>query len=749
MKTDNESPKYLDCGIPVDERVEDLLGRMTPEEKIREMSMCSLRHLVENGAFSKERAGRYFGGMGFGCMEDPRQDPKKTAEICNEMQRYLRENTRLGIPSMVTCECLHGFMSPGATVFPQAISLAGTFNRALVRQVSGAIAKEARSCGMAQALTPVLDVARDPRWGRTEETYGEDPYLCGAIGTEFIKGLQGEGPGIDGEHVAATAKHFAAYGNTEGGLNMAPSHVGERELRSVFLTPFKKAVEAGVTAVMPAYCEIDGVPCHGSSFLLRRVLREEWGFTGYVFSDFEGIKDLHGFHHTAGSKGEAGKQALAAGVDFEAPCPYGFTEEFAEMVKTGEVDMKLIDRAVSNILRAKFLTGIFDRPFADPEKAAAVVNCGEHKSLSRKAARESIVLLKNDGRLLPLGKNLRTVAVIGPNAGKMELGGYSMEKADAVSVLQGIREKVSKNTEVLYAAGCEICGDSRRGFEEAVEAAKRADVAVAVVGECSLMQRGMGWGSNLDDISISGEGFDRCELGLPGVQEELVAAVRATGTPVVMVLVNGRPLSIDRLAKDIPAIVEAWYPGEEGGRALADILFGDVNPSGKLAISFPKSAGQIPQFYNHKPSARGYYHKPGTPEKPGRDYVFGDAKPLFEFGFGLSFTTFEYSNLRVIPEKIGRGGYAAVCVDVENTGPADGMEAVLMYVNDVVSSVTTPVRELKGFEKINLAKSEKKRVSFMLRPEDLALVDSGFNEVVEPGLFEITISGLKKSLEVL
>lgn len=760
--------KYLDPSQPIEERINDLLSRMTLEDKFRQMGMHTTRFVCENGKFSKKLADEFFKGIGIGVMEDPRLEPEDTATLINEVQKYLIENTRLGIPALISSECLHGFVNPGATMFPQAITMGSSWNPELVREVAAAIAKEASSCGSKQALAPDLDLARELRWGRVEETYGEDPYLCSVLGAEYIKGLQGEraekkkdntgttdsiaaaGEAILAEDkIIATIKHFAAHGSPEGGLNLSLVATGERQLRELYLKPFKKAVvEAGALSVMPAYSEMDGIPCSASKFLLIDILRNEWGFEGYTYSDYGAVDMLHSFQKTAETLGMAGKQALEAGMDLEAPSICGFGDELMEMVRAGKADEKLVDLAVSRILRAKFLSGIFERPYVDVSKVKATVNCKSHKELSLKAAQESIVLLKNKDNILPLDKKIKSIAVIGPNAAVSQLGDFGINKDDAVTLLEGIKNKVDNDTRVFYAKGCELYGSSKEGFKEALDVAKKCDVAVAAVGTASAVQWGVGWGVDMGEIATCGEGSDLTDISLSGVQEELVKEIWATGTPTIMVLINGRPLAIETLAEKIPAILEAWYPGEEGGNAIADIIFGNVNPSGRLPISFPKVSGQLPIFYNHKPSARGYYNKPGTPDKPGRDYVFNDTKPLYEFGYGLSYTQFEYTGLRVYPETINAGDEVFVNVKVKNTGSRAGMETVQLYMNDVYSSVTTPVKELKGFKKVNLKPGEEREVNFILTAVDMSLIELNMKEVVEPGLFEVMVGGLKAEYRV-
>jgi beta-glucosidase len=742
---------YRDATQPVAARVRDLLGRMTLAEKVRQMSMVKSVTLMEHGRVSPSRARELFKDIGIGELEDPRLLPRDSAVAVNALQELLVRETRLGIPALIYGEGLHGHFSQGTTVFPQAIGLASTWDPALLRRIATCIAAEARAAGVTQGVGPVLDLALDPRWGRTEETYGEDHFLAGRLGVAFVAGLQGGKGAVGKDHVAAMLKHFAAYGASQGGLNMGVVSLGERELREVHLAPFEAAVvEAGALSVMPAYHEIDGVPCSVSELLLRQILRAEWGFQGYTFSDYSAIRMLVDFHHTADNLAEAGRLAVAAGMDMEGPRIEAFGDLLRAQVEAGQVPVRQIDEAVARILRAKFLLGLFENPYVDPDRAARVVNCAAHRRLARRAAQEAIVLLKNEGDLLPLERDLRCLAIVGPNAGVAELGDYCFAKPGAVSPLDGIRQAVSRRTRVVHAPGCGIHELSTDGFAAAVAAAQQADVAIVVVGEASLSGCGVEWIVDGRDTRppTCGESYDRAELDLPGVQEDLVRAVVATGTPTVVVLVNGRPNSIPWIAAHAPAVIEAWYPGEEGGNALADILFGKVNPSGKLPISIPRTVGQLPVYHDHKPSARGYSHQPGSPGAPGRDYVFTDPQPLYAFGHGLSYTRFEYSGLRVTPATLGPRGRVRVSVTVRNAGRRAGKEVVQLYVRDLVSSVSTPVRALRAFRKIALDPGQVRTVSFVLTRRHLSLLNRDLERVVEPGTFAVTVGGLAQRFTV-
>lgn len=749
----SDMPVYKDETRDLEERVEDLLSRMTLREKLRQMGMTDCVRVIDQGAVSAELLARELTIEGIGAVQDARlaPDPKTAADVINAIQRYLVEETRLGVPALIIGECLHGHMSVGATVFPQAIGLASMWNPALLERIASAIAREARAVGVNQALAPDLDLGREPRWGRLEETYGEDPYLTTRLGLAYVRGMQGEGPAVDADHLVTTVKHFAAHGSPEGGINLAPVPTGERELRSLYLPPFEATVkEGGAWSVMPAYSELDGVPASASRFLLHRILREEWGFEGYTFSDYGALGMLVHMHRTAADIQEAGRQALEAGMDLEAPSIAAYGEPLLELVSSGEISDGLINRAVRRILRVKIASGVFERPFVDPENAPLTVHCREHRELALEAARESIILLTNRDAMLPLSDQVRRVAVIGPNAMRAQLGDYSVHCEDAVAPVSGIRAVAPNDVSVAYTAACGIYELEEEGIDEAVELASDAQVAVVVVGGSSMVKCGVGWGTDDPNASQAtcGEGFDRTDLSLPGVQQKLVEAVIATGTPTVVVLSHGRPYSIGWIAEHARAVVDMWYAGEFGGQALGEILFGKVNPSGRLPVSVPRAVGQSPVAYNHKPSARGYYKCPGGPGLPGRDYVFMDPAPLFEFGHGLSYTTFRYSDLQIEPEQIAPGETLIASVTVANTGDRSGKEVVQLYLQDLVSSVTTPVRALRGLQKVCLEPGESATVPFELGFDDMKLLDESMNWRVEPGTFEITVGDCRGCFEV-
>jgi len=736
-KTSQDKAPYLDHARPVEERVSDLLSRMTLEEKLAQLGGIWVFELLDGMTFSEEKAEPLLGN-GIGQITRlggaTSLEPAASAHLANQIQAFLVERTRLGIPAMVHEECCSGYMARGATCFPQIIGLASTWEPELAEQMTSVIRTQMRAAGGHQGLAPVLDVARDPRWGRVEETFGEDPYLISRMGVAYVKGLQGEDLS---RGVVATGKHFVGYSMSEGGMNCAPVHLGARELREVFLAPFEAAIrEARLASIMNAYHELDGVPCGGSRELLTEILRNQLGFDGIVVSDYFAVRQLFDLHRVARDQGAAAAMALEAGIDVELPNTECYGQPLLEAVQSGRVSESLVDQAVARVLRVKFLLGLFENPYVDVEQVAGAFDTAEQRALAREIARQSIVLLKNEGGLLPLKKDVPSVAVIGPNADSVRnlLGDYVYPAhvelmmganpelyVPMVSVLAGIRRAVSPQTQVAYAQGCDVTNESKAGFVEAVEIARQATVALVVVGDKS----------GLTPHCTSGEARDRAGLGLPGVQEELVRAIYETGTPVIVVLINGRPLSIPWIVEHVPAIVEAWLPGEEGGAAVADVLFGDANPGGKLPITFPRSVGQVPIYYSHRPSG-------GRSSWYG-DYVELSASPLFPFGHGLSYTRFEFENLRIQPRQAAAEGKVEISVDVQNAGERSGDEVVQLYVHDLSSNVTRPVKELKGFQRVTLAAGEKKTVTFTLAVSQLGFYDRDERLVVEPGTIEVMV----------
>ncbi len=757
-------PKYKDAKVAAARRVKDLLSRMTLAEKAAQM-MCvwqqKAQKLVdEKGEFDLAKAKKAFKqGHGLGQVGRPSdagapattlwlgRTARQMAELTNAIQKFFIEESRLGIPVIFHEECLHGHAANEGTSFPQPIGLGATFNPDLVEALYALTAHEARARGTHQALTPVVDVARDARWGRVEETYGEDPHLNTQLGIAAVRGFQGDATFKDKKRVIATLKHFAAHGQPESGQNCAPVNVSERVLRETFLHPFKDCLQkAGCISVMASYNEIDGVPSHASKWLLRDVLRKEWGFKGFVVSDYYAIwelsyrPDTHG-HAVAADKKEACKLAVEAGVNIELPEPDCYLH-LVELVRKGVLKEKQLDDLIAPMLLWKFKLGLFDDPYVDPAEAERIVSCEAHRELARQAAREVITLLKNENNLLPLNPaKLKTVAVIGPNANRPLLGGYSGAPRQNVTVLEGIKARLGDEVKVLHSEGCKITVggswqqdavvasdpvEDRQQIAEAIQVARQADVILLAIGGNEQTSR--------EAWSLTHMG-DRASLDLIGHQDELLDAMVATGKPVVALIFNGRPLAINHVAQKASAILECWYLGQECGHAVADVVFGDYNPGGKLPISIPRSVGQLPIFYNHKPSAR-------------RGFLWDDAKPLFPFGFGLSYTTFTVNNARLARKKIRRDDSTRVFVDVTNTGKRTGSEVVQLYIRDLVSSVTRPVKELKGFKKIELPPGETQTVALDITPESLAFYDIHMDYVVEPGEFEIMVGTSSRDMDL-
>ena len=739
---------YKNRDLPAAKRAKDLLSRMTLEEKAAQM-MCVWQQKAEklvdaDGNFDTQKAAAAFKDRrGLGQVGRPSdagkgRDARGMAELTNAIQKFFLENSRLGIPVIFHEECLHGHAAIHGTSFSQPIGLGATFNPELVEALFTMTAAEARLRGTHQALTPVVDVARDPRWGRVEETYGEDPYLVSRLGIAAVRGFQGDATFRDKRRVIATLKHFAAHGQPESGMNCAPVNVSMRVLRETFLRTFKEAIDkAGAISVMASYNEIDGVPSHASKWLLRDVLRKEWGFKGFVVSDYYAIwelahrPDTHG-HHVAKDKKEACALSVLAGVNIELPEPDCYLH-LVELVRKGSLKEAQLDDLVAPMLYWKFQMGLFDDPYVDPEEAARFVGCDANRKLALQAARETITLLKNEGGLAPLNADkIKTIAVIGPNANRSLLGGYSGVPKHDVSVFEGIKARVGDQVKVLYSEGCKItipgawnqdevlasnADEDRRQIAEAVNAAKQADVIVLAIGGNEQTSR-EAW--NLKHMG------DRTNLDLIGRQDELVKAMVDTGKPVIAFVFNGRPLSINHLTQHVPVIFECWYLGQECGHAVAEVLFGDHNPGGKLPITIPRSAGHLPTFYNYKPSAR-------------RGFLFDDVTPLYSFGYGLSYTTFAFKNVRLAKKKIGLKDSTRVSVEVTNTGKQAGTEVVQMYIQDLVSSVTRPIKELKGFQKVSLQPGETKTVTLDITPELLAFYDIDMKFTVEPGEFEVMV----------
>jgi len=744
-------PLYKDPNASVEARVEDLLSRMTLEEKVAQMlSIWDTKADVFDAQLEFDPAKmalHYPNGIGqFARPSDatgpssprvvPRRDVRGTIRLVNALQRYAMTRTRLAIPIIFHEEGLHGYAARGATSFPQAIALASSWDPALLRAVNGITAREIRARGVSLALTPVVDVARDPRWGRIEETFGEDPYLVGELGVAAVEGLQG------GDHarslapgkVFATLKHLTGHGQPESGTNVGPAAYAERTLREFFFPPFETVIRrTGVSAVMPSYNEIDGVPSHANTWLLRTVLRGEWGFNGAVVSDYYAIDDLQKLHHIAASPDEAARLALAAGVDCDLPSG-GAYATLTQQVRDGRVAQQSIDAAVRRMLALKFRAGLFENSYADVAQALALTNDSEARDLARKAAQRSIILLKNDGMLPlslpPAGAAKPRIAVIGPNAAVARLGGYYGEPPLKVSILDGIRARAGARADVVFAKGVKITENddwwadavqladpaaNRVLINEAVAVARQADQIVLAIGDTEQTSR-EGWAKT--------HLGDRDSLDLVGEQQALFDALRALGKPLAVVLINGRPASTVEIAGKADALLEGWYLGEQGGNAVADVLFGDVNPGGKLPVTIPRSVGQLPMFYNFKPSAH-------------RGYLFDSVEPLYPFGYGLSYTSFEIGAPQLSDQRIGVSGSVTVSVAVRNTGARAGDETVQIYIHQRTSSVTRPVKELKAFQRVTLAPGESKTLTFLLTPEAFRMWNVAMQRVVEPGAFDI------------
>ncbi|GEL12044.1 beta-glucosidase [Flavobacterium glycines] len=850
---------YQDSKLPVEERVKDLLSRMSLEEKVRQMDMYRGDFFKEKEDFAKSKSAEKIGKLGIGAIHDlyPR-----SAKMINDLQTNVIKGNRWGIPALIMCEMLHGYLDEGSTAFPMNIGLGATWDTALMKRVGGVIGSEARAHGVHFGFGPNLDLGCEPRWGRVAETFGEDAYLNSEIGLGFIQGLQGNDLKSD-RSIIAEPKHFAVHGIPQAGGNSSPILVGERSAREDHLPSFEKAFrKGGALGTMCAYSELDGIPCAANHWLLTDVLRNEWGFKGLVVSDLGAIKYIQTTHKVSDSPKESIREAVSAGVDMQF---YDFSNEFwqntiVELVNEKKLTMENIDRAAGDVLRLKFLLGLFENPYTDKNLIKLRFHTQENQAVALEAAQKSMVLLKNENNLLPLNKDLKNIAVIGPNANASRLGGYSPKNSVGMTVYEGIQQLVGKTANVVYEEGVPLIikgqaipskylftsdgshnglkgeyfnnrelegtpaltridsqlefdwpwapGDgvnvddfsirwtgyiqSDKAFDgwlglssddgirmwiddqlvidnwtkgatsivttpknieagkkykvriemweggwgarahlrwnlekvnlqPAIDAAKKADVAVVVLGESNELVE---------------ENRDVADLNLHGMQQELIEAIQKTGTPVVCVLLNGRPLSTNWIAENIPAIVEAWFPGEKGGRAVADVLFGDYNPAGRLPITVPKSVGQLPIYYNQKPSA---IHR----------YVSESENPLFNFGYGLSYTTFEYSNLKLNATEIKTDGEVKVAVDVKNTGDRDGEEVVQLYINDVYSSTTTPEKTLKGFKRIFIKKGETQSVEFTLTPDELSLWNREMKRVVEPGDFEVMVGGNSFDLKKL
>lgn len=740
---EDKNPGYRNPQLPVEQRIADLLERMTLDEKVAQLrTEWELPNLSDAaGKFDPAKAGKLLaaGIGGFGPLRLPIAGE---VEFRNSAQQFIREHTRLGIPLIFHEEACHGVLAPNANSFPAPIGLASSWDEDLAERVFTAVAAEMSSRGIQQALTPILDICRDPRWGRTDEMLGEDSHLNGKLGIAMVRGLQGRQTGtIPAGRVAVTLKHLTGHGQPEAGVNRAPAHMGPREVLESHLVPFAMVLaETQPAAVMPSYNEIDGIPSHANRWLLQDILRKQLGFSGLVTSDYFGVSDLCDFHHIAANRPEAAFQAFTAGVDMDLPGGGSFSA-LGTWVKNGRIPESALDASVARVLRLKFQLGLFENAPSDAAQAEALVKLESTRALALESARKSVILLKNHNGLLPLAKGAhKTIAVIGPHADDTRLGSYSGEPPYTVSILEGIRRATEGAAKVLHAKGCSLTlneGKSsmlawnkvdrqqfpdpekdRTMIAEAAKVAAAADLIVLVLGENELICR----------ESWSQDHFgDRASLDLFGRQNELAAAIFHLGKPVIVHLMNGRPLAIPHIVEQADALLEGWYLGQETGNAVADILFGNANPSGKLTVTIPREVGQIPIYYNHKPSSRGF------------PYLDAERTPLFPFGFGLSYTTFAYGEPTLESAEIPVDGSTALGITVSNTGKTAGDEIAQLYIRDKTASVTRPVRELKGFQRIHLSPGQTKTLTFPITPDMLALWNQDLKHTVEPGEFEITV----------
>jgi beta-glucosidase len=706
----------------VEKKIDALLARMTLEEKLGRLQQLDGH---ADGRYKDEQPDLVRRGL-LGSTLNVRG-----ARSTNELQRIAVNESRLKIPLLYGFDVIHGYR----TIFPIPLGEASSWDPRAMERSASIAASEASAAGVRWTFAPMVDIARDPRWGRIAEGAGEDTYLGAAAARARVRGFQGASYSAP-DKIIACAKHWVAYGAAEGGRDYNTTDMSETTLREVYFPPFKAAVDEGVATFMSAFNDLNGVPASANPFTLTQVLRREWKFDGFVVSDYESVRELMN-HGLAATEMDAARAGINAGVDMEMVSRL-YNKHGAELIRQGKVSQATIDEAVRRVLRIKFRLGLFDNPYTDEARERTSILSAENIRAAREIAGRSMVLLRNERETLPLDKSLKSIAVIGPLADDRKdlIGSWSGDgkPEDAVTVLAGIRAKVSPQTKVAYAKGCEITGDSADGFAEAVRAAEGADVALVVVGESAEM---------------SGEASSRSSLDLPGRQLDLIKAIHATGKPYAVVLMNGRPLTINWVAENSPAILETWFAGTQGGNSIADVVFGDVNPGGKLPVSFPRSVGQIPIYYNHKNTGR----PTDVNNKYTSKYLDVPATPLYPFGFGLSYTEFRISNLNLSAQSIPASGRLTASVEVENTGKRAGDEVVQLYVRDVASSRTRPVRELKGFERITLRPGEKRRVEFTLTPAELGFYDRDMRFTVEPGEFRVfagnsSVGGLEATFEV-
>jgi len=716
-----DKPLYKDKAAAINDRVEDLLKRMTLKEKIEQL---------ENRASGKaDDIDRIFKGESFGCTHEMSMPAADCADMYQKLQTYMLTKTRLGIPILTAAEGIEGILQNGCTIFPQELAQGSTFNPELIRRMTSAAGAEAKVIGIHQILSPVLDIARELRWGRVEETYGEDPYLIAEMGISFVRGYQQY-------NITCTPKHFMAHGSPSGGLNCANVSGGERELRSLYMYPFKRVIaETNPWALMSCYSSYDGVAMSGSHYYMTDILRGELGFKGYVYSDWGSVDRLQTFHHAVDSQEDAAKMALTAGVDLDVD---GAFETLERMVTSGKLDVKYIDQAVRRVLTVKFTLGLFDNPYGDPTKVASIVHSAANVAISKEVADESAVLLKNDNNILPLNlSKYKSIAVVGPNSDQTVFGDYSWTTRDTkegITLLQGLQQVAGNKVVIHHAQGCDWWSQDKSGIDEAVKAVEASDIAIVAIGTRSTFL------GRSPKYSTAGEGFDLSSLDLPGEQLELLKACKATGKPIIVVFIAGKPLAMPWVKENANAVLVQWYGGEKQGRTLADILIGAVNPSGKLNVSFPRSTGTTPCYYNHFVTDRNEpFDSPGSPEDPKGHYVFDKPDALWNFGDGLSYTSFSYDKCSLTDSVLTARDTIKVELEVTNTGKLDGKEVVQLYVRDKVSSVATPVQQLKAFKKELIKVGEHKKIILKVPVSELSLYNEKMEYVVEPGEFDIQV----------
>ncbi|AYL93890.1 glycoside hydrolase family 3 N-terminal domain-containing protein [Mucilaginibacter celer] len=729
LKTNPDTPLYKDKKAPVADRVEDLLKRMTLKEKVEQ--------LQNRASGSADEIDRIFKGESYGCTHEMNRSAAECADMYQKLQTYMLTKTRLGIPILTAAEGIEGILQNNSTIFPQELAQGSTFNPALINRMTSAAGDEAQVMGIHQILSPVLDIARELRWGRVEETFGEDPYLIAEMGVAFVKGYQKSS-------ITCTPKHFMAHGSPSGGLNCANVSGGERELRSLYMYPFKRVIaETNPLAVMSCYSSYDGVAMSGSAYYMTDILRGELGFKGYVYSDWGSVDRLQTFHHAVDSQEDAAKMALIAGIDLDIDDAYTKLEG---LIASGKLDLKYIDQAVRRVLTVKFNLGLFENPYGDPAKVAKVVHSAANVAMAKEVADESAILLKNNNNILPLNlSKYKSIAVVGPNSNQTIFGDYAWTERNpklGTTLLAGLKEVIGNKAITLnQAEGCDWWSQDKSHIAEAVKAVEQSDIAIVAIGTRSTFL------GRSPKNSTSGEGFDLSSLELPGVQMDLLKAIKATGKPMVVIFIAGKPLAMPWVKDNADAVLVQWYGGEKQGRTLADILTGVVNPSGHLNVSFPRSTGNSPSFYNHYVTDRNEpFDQPGSPEEPKGHYIFDRPDPLWAFGEGMSYSNFKYVSCTVKDSVLNENGTINVEVEIENTGNRDGKEVVQLYVRDKVSSVATPVQQLKAFKKELIKAGARVKINLHVPVSELGLYNDRMKYVVEPGEFDIQVGGASNQI---